>query len=67
MEGLLTHLMGNSEEAHYLRDRIIFKIIPMLNPDGVVMGNYRTGFGGRDLNRRFRTFGNILFPPVTGL
>ena len=33
----------------------------MLNPDGVVMGNYRTGFGGKDLNRRFKTFGNVLY------
>ena len=39
----------------------------MLNPDGVVMGNYRTGFGGKDLNRRFKTFGNVLFPTVTGI
>jgi len=23
----------------------------MLNPDGVVLGNYRTGISGRDFNR----------------
>lgn len=23
----------------------------MLNPDGVILGNYRTGVAGRDLNR----------------
>lgn len=33
--------------------RCIFKIVPMLNPDGVVLGNYRTGIAGRDLNRVF--------------
>ena len=39
----------------------------MLNPDGVIIGNYRTGFGGRDLNRRFKIFGNCLFPTVIGM
>lgn len=30
-----------------------FYIVPMFNPDGVVAGNYRTSFSGRDLNRGF--------------
>ena len=30
-----------------------FYIVPMMNPDGVVAGNYRTSFSGRDLNRKF--------------
>lgn len=25
----------------------------MINPDGVVLGNYRTGLSGRDFNREF--------------
>jgi cytosolic carboxypeptidase protein 2/3 len=32
---------------------MIFKIIPMVNVDGVVLGNFRTGISGRDLNRVF--------------
>jgi cytosolic carboxypeptidase protein 2/3 len=31
----------------------VFKIVPMVNVDGVVLGNFRTGLIGRDLNRLF--------------
>lgn len=37
--------------ANYMRNNFIFKIIPMLNPDGVILGNYRTGIYGKDFNR----------------
>ncbi len=30
-----------------LRDRMIFKIVPMLNPDGVVVGNTRCSLAAR--------------------
>jgi murein tripeptide amidase MpaA len=32
---------------------MVFKIVPMVNVDGVVLGNFRTGIAGRDLNRVF--------------
>jgi murein tripeptide amidase MpaA len=32
----------------------VFKIVPMINPDGVVFGNYRTSLSGKDLNRMFK-------------
>lgn len=28
-------------------------IIPMVNPDGVVLGNYRSNLQGKDMNRHF--------------
>ncbi len=39
-----------------------FFIVPMLNPDGVVVGNYRTSYSGKDLNRQFDNLGKYLFP-----
>jgi len=53
MEGIIDFLTGYSEEAKFLRDNFVFKIIPMLNIDGVVNGNYRSNLVGVDLNRQW--------------
>ena len=47
-----------------LREKFIFKIIPMLNPDGVINGNYRCNLSGVDLNRRWKNPSKILHPTV---
>jgi len=51
MEGFLRNLVSKKAKSQQLLTRVIFKIIPMLNPDGVIIGNFRTSFCGRDLNR----------------
>nr|XP_027234485.1 cytosolic carboxypeptidase 6-like [Penaeus vannamei] len=48
---MLELLAGNSSEAVTLREHIVFKIIPMMNPDGAYLGNYRSSLIGCDLNR----------------
>jgi murein tripeptide amidase MpaA len=53
MRGILNFLTGNSEQAIKLRDKYIFKIVPMLNPDGVALGNNRCNLSGVDLNRQW--------------
>jgi len=51
VEGILQFLVSDEEVAKYLRNNFVFKIIPMLNPDGVIVGNNRTSLSGLDLNR----------------
>ena len=50
-EGVLQYLVSDDQGARYLRDNFVFKIIPMLNPDGVIVGNYRCSLSALDLNR----------------
>lgn len=62
MQGFLEFLCGESKQAKTLRQNFIFKIVPMLNPDGVTLGNYRTGISGRDFNREYRNPDKAIFP-----
>ncbi|KAL4436239.1 hypothetical protein ABPG74_015830 [Tetrahymena malaccensis] len=56
VEGVINYLCNlKSEEASYLRERCVFKVVPMVNPDGVIHGNYRTDLSGVDLNRNWLT------------
>ncbi|KAM9376096.1 cytosolic carboxypeptidase 2 [Pholidichthys leucotaenia] len=64
MEGFLDFLLGDSDDARLLRDTFVFKVVPMLNPDGVVVGNYRCSLAGRDLNRYYKTLLRDSFPCV---
>ncbi|XP_040578067.1 cytosolic carboxypeptidase 2 isoform X2 [Lepeophtheirus salmonis] len=64
LRGMLLFLSGNSMHATLLRDRYIFKIVPMLNPDGVIVGNTRTSLAGRDLNRQYKSVIKEAFPPI---
>ena len=64
MKGCMDFLMGNSDEAKKLREIYLFKIIPMMNPDGVLVGNSRTSFAGCDLNRRWLKPNEIIHPEI---
>ncbi|XP_078671224.1 uncharacterized protein LOC144911228 isoform X15 [Branchiostoma floridae x Branchiostoma belcheri] len=64
MKGFLDYLSGSSADAKLLRDTFIFKIVPMLNPDGVIVGNYRCSLAGRDLNRNYKSVLKESFPSV---
>ena len=52
MDGVLDLLIDETSElAQKLRQHFVITVIPMLNPDGVAVGNYRCSLSGRDLNR----------------
>ena len=64
IKGCIDFLLGDSEEAKKLREIYNFQIIPMMNPDGVLVGNSRTGFAGCDLNRRWSKPNEIIHPEI---
>jgi hypothetical protein len=55
LEGIINLLISGSSIAQDILSKYTFIILPMLNPDGVVMGNYRSTIFGRDLNRQWQT------------
>ena len=65
VNGFIKHLLTDSQEAKELRQKVLFKIVPMLNPDGVILGNTRTGVAGRDLNRQYRRNTDFVFPEIS--
>ena len=52
MESILNFLLDEHDaQAALLRDKFVFKVAPMLNPDGVRRGYYRSNTLGINLNR----------------
>ena len=55
-------LINEDIQAWMLNMNICFKIVPILNKDGVFIGNYRTGIIGDDFNRQFSSGSKEYFP-----
>lgn len=64
MKGIIEFLTSDDPEAKLLRSQYVFRLIPMLNPDGVVYGNYRCSLLGFDLNRKWKAPIRCLQPTI---
>ncbi|NXJ62796.1 CBPC4 carboxypeptidase, partial [Rostratula benghalensis] len=64
MKGTLEFLVSSDPIADLLRKCFIFKIVPMLNPDGVINGSHRCSLSGDDLNRQWLTPSSQLHPTI---
>ncbi|KAH8070509.1 hypothetical protein JL721_4901 [Aureococcus anophagefferens] len=67
MQGILDFLTSDDARAVALRRHFVFKICPMLNPDGVIQSNYRCSNSGMDLNRQWSAPSREAHPPVAAL
>lgn len=65
--GLLEFLVSSFPVALLLRKHVIFKIVPMINPDGVFLGNYRSTLVGFDLNRSWHVASPWGHPAIRAL
>ena len=62
--GIIEFLTGSNPAAIVLRQNFVFKVVPMLNPDGVINGNTRVNLAGWDLNRKWAFPIEKLFPTI---
>ena len=58
IHGLINYLLTSTPQVLQLREQFDFWILPIANPDGVVLGNYRCNLQGRDMNRCFNFSGD---------
>ncbi|MGO3127064.1 MAG: M14 family metallopeptidase [Luteimonas sp.] len=54
--GFVETLAGNTPQARAFRDRVRTVVVPLVNPDGIVEGHWRTNLHGKDLNRDWGPF-----------
>lgn len=68
MKGIMEFLLSEDNlEAEVLRKNFVFKIVPMVNVDGVMYGNYRCSLSGFDLNRTWKRVEPVLFPEIAAM
>lgn len=66
-QGIIEFLLGNHSIATTLRENFLFKIVPMVNPDGVFLGNNRCNLIGQDLNRCWNIATEFSHPTIVAL
>mmetsp|Transcript_11065 Transcript_11065/g.18515 ORF Transcript_11065/g.18515 Transcript_11065/m.18515 type:complete len:164 (+) Transcript_11065:1546-2037(+) len=65
LDGALEKLIDFGDpQTQALLDNYVFKIIPVLNPDGVARGQWRTDTKGVDLNRKYEEPSKWMQPTI---
>ncbi|XP_069359117.1 cytosolic carboxypeptidase 1-like isoform X5 [Maniola hyperantus] len=64
MDGTLGCLLADTQPGAALRAKYVFKIVPMLNVEGVINGCHRCGLTNEDLNRRWCKPSSVLHPSI---
>ena len=64
MKNLILELVMNPKKYKYVLGQYIIKLLPMVNVDGVVIGDSRNSLVGVDLNRRWPEPNALLHPEI---
>lgn len=68
LHGLLKTLLDPEPEerdlVNNLKDHFEFVVVPMINVDGVVNGNYRCSLASCDLNRKYLKASKTFHPEI---
>ena len=64
MKGILDELVKRSSKHDHLLSNYIIKLVPMINTDGVSLGNSRSSLVGVDLNRRWAEPNKSIHPEI---
>lgn len=67
IEGIIQYLLSQNQTAKDLLDNYVFKIVPMVNSDGVIHGNTRAELCGMDPNRKWQDPSPTLQPIIFAL
>jgi len=64
MKNIIEQLIQHSDRHDHILKNYIIKLVPMLNPDGVAIGNSRSSLVGVDLNRRWNNPNSVIHPEI---
>jgi len=64
MEAMLKHVIKADESLMKILGKFVIVFVPMINPDGVVIGNSRCSLMGVDLNRRWTNPNKMIHPDI---
>jgi len=64
VDGAIRFLLSDAPEAAAIRDRFIWKVFPLPDPDGVLRGGVRFNANGYDLNRNWDVTDERLMPEI---